>query len=73
MDTLRSSLEMGMFDVELVEAICRGFEQEQRNSRRAKALLDLLQAVVLGQIPDVPATLIAMIEADTALCLRGPN
>lgn len=62
-----------MYDIELVEAICRGFGQEQKPSRRANALLDLLQAVVLEQIPEIQDNLTAMIEADTARGLRGPN
>jgi hypothetical protein len=62
-----------MYDVELVEAICRGFGQERRDSLRANALLDLLQVVVLEQIPEIQDNLAAMIEADTARGLRGPN
>ncbi len=62
-----------MYDVELVEAICRSFGQERRNSRRARALLDLLQAVVLEQIPETHPNLIGMIEADTPRGIRWLN
>jgi hypothetical protein len=62
-----------MYDVELVEAICRGFGRARRDSHRANALLDLLQVVVLEQIPEIQDNLAAMIEADTARGLRGPN
>ncbi len=62
-----------MYDVELVEAICRRFGRERRNSRRANALLDLLHAVVLEQIPETHPNPIALIEVDTPGGIRGLN
>lgn len=46
-----------MYDTRFVDAICRSFEREPRNSIRANRLLDLLQAVVLEDSAQIQAQL----------------
>jgi hypothetical protein len=62
-----------MYDTGFVEAICRGFGQEQKNSRRAKILLDLLQAVVLEDTDEIRHQLTVIIQSDNRLGMQKAN
>ncbi len=62
-----------MYDIQFVEAICRDFERERKNPVRAHQLLDLLQAVVLEDTPEIQEHLTAIIKADTSRVLRREN
>jgi hypothetical protein len=61
-----------MYDIQFVEAICRDFERERRNPVRTN-LLDLLQAVVLENTPEIQEHLTAIIKADSSRVLRREN
>jgi hypothetical protein len=62
-----------MYDIQFVEAICRGFELERKNPARANQLLDLLQAVVLEDISEIQQQLTAIIKTDSSTALRREN
>lgn len=62
-----------MYDIQFVEAICRGFDREKKNPARANQLLDLLQAVVLEDIPEIQQQLTAIIRDDSSTALRREN
>ena len=62
-----------MYDTKFVEAICRSFGQQPKNSRRADQLLDLLQAVVQEDEPEIREQLGAVIKMDLRSELRQEN
>lgn len=62
-----------MYDIQFVEAICRGFDRERKNPTRANQLLDLLQAVVLEDTPEIQHQLTAIIKADSSAALLREN
>jgi hypothetical protein len=62
-----------MYDTRFVEAICRSFGQEQKDSRRAKILLDLLQAVVSEDVEEIKHQLTVIVHSDNRLAMQKAN